>query len=331
VPKRRSPTLADALEDWLTVRSAGRGLSPNTLRAYRADLERVAQELAGPASDGDRRPAIARATVDALMPQRLVDALAAIQRSKAAPATRSRIHGTVAQLCAHLVHQGVLAADPMTVAGLERPKLPKSLPRYVERDDDIARVLTAAGTADPDGRRVWPERDLALAAVLLGTAARAGEVCAMRFRDLVLDVEDPYVRVVGKGRVTRDCPLPQELVAAVQAYLASRSERVGRRPRLSDPVWLNNNGDPLTPQRLDHYVRRWFGRAGVPLPDGAQAHAFRHTVAMQLVGRGEALNVVQALLGHSSLRSTEIYIRAAGHHVREAAHTLPISRQLRDR
>jgi len=96
-------------------------------------------------------------------------------------------------------------------------------------------------------------------------------------------------------------------------------------------VWLNNSGDPLTPQTLDHYVRRWFDRAGVPLPDGAQAHAFRHTVAMQLVGRGEALNVVQALLGHSSLRSTEIYIRAAGHHVREAAHTLPISRQLRER
>jgi integrase/recombinase XerD len=115
----------------------------------------------------------------------------------------------------------------MTVAGLERPKLHKSLPRYVERDDEIARVLAAAGTADPDGRLVWPERDLALAAVLLGTAARAGEVCGMRFRDLVLDVEDPYVRVVGKGRVTRDCPLPQELVAAVQAYITSRSERSG--------------------------------------------------------------------------------------------------------
>jgi site-specific recombinase XerD len=328
---RRFPTLAEALDDWLTMRSAGRGLSPNTERAYRADLERVAQELAAPARDGDERLAVERITVAALKPQRLVDALAAIQRAKAAPATRSRIHGTLTQLCAHLVHQGVLAADPMTVAGLERPKLQKSLPRYIERDDDIARVLAAAGTADPDGRQVWPERDLALAAVLLGTAARAGEVCAMRFRDLVLDVEDPYVRVVGKGRVTRDCPLPQELVAAVEVYIMSRSKRIKREPRPRDPVWLNNKGNPLTPQALDHYVRRWFGRAGVPLPDGAQAHVFRHTVAMQLVGRGEALNVVQALLGHSSLRSTEIYIRAAGHHVREAAHTLPISGQLRRR
>ena len=83
------------------------------------------------------------------------------------------------------------------------------------------------------------------------------------------------------------------------------------------------------PQTLDHYVRRWFGRPCVPLPVGAQAHVLRHTVAMQLVGRGEALNVVPALLGHSSLRSTEICIRAAGDHVREAAHTLPVSGQLR--
>jgi integrase len=112
-------------------------------------------------------------------------------------------------------------------------------------------------------------------------------------RDLVADVEDPYVRVVGKGDVTRDCPLPPEVVLAVEAYLAGRRARTGRRPRPDEPVWLNNHGDPLTPAALDHYVRRWFARAGVPLPRGAQAHAFRHTVAMQLVGRGEALNVVR--------------------------------------
>src|ERR1019366_226732 len=199
----------------------------------------------------------------------------------------------------------------------------------IERDEEITRVLTAAGTTDPTGRLPWPERDLALAAVLVGTGARAGELCGIRIRDLVLDVDDPYVRVTGKGDVVRDCPLPAELVDAIQVYLASRLERTRRRARRADPLWLNNHGAPLTPATLDHYVCRWFSRAEVPLPAGAQAHAFRHTVAMQLVGRGEALNVVQALLGHASLRSTEIYIRAAGHHVREAAHMLPVRGQLR--
>ena len=330
MPKRRSPTLAEAVEDWLTVRSAGRGLSANTQRAYRADVERLAGALATPTAEDDERKAAERVTIDELTPAALVDALAAIQRSPhSAPATRVRIHGTIEQLCAHLVRQGLLTVDPLTVAGIERPKVQKSLPHYIERDEEITRVLTAAGTKDPKGRKPWPERDLALAAVLVGTGVRAGELCGIRIRDLVLDVEDPYVRVVGKGNVVRDCPLPAELVGAIDAYLASRLKRTRSRPRRDDPLWLNNHGDPLTPATLDHYVQRWFGRAGVPLPPGAQAHAFRHTVAMQLVGRGEALNVVQALLGHASLRSTEIYIRAAGHHVREAAHALPVRSQLR--
>jgi site-specific recombinase XerC len=192
---RRSPTLATALEDWLTVRSAGRGLSPNTTRAYRADIA-------------------------------VVRALAALQRAGRSPATRARIHGTLAGLCAYLVHQGQLSIDPLVAAGLERPKLPKSLPRYVERDSEIARVLVAAGTPDPTGRQPWPKRDLALAAFLAGTGARASEVCGARICHLVLDVEDPYVRITGKGGTMRDCPLPPEVAAAVQTYLASREERM---------------------------------------------------------------------------------------------------------
>jgi len=121
----------------------------------------------------------------------------------------------MAGLCAHLVQQAQLSFDPIVAAGLERPKLPKSVPRYVERDTEIARVLIAAGTPDPTGRLAWPERDLSLAAVLAGTGAHASEVCGIRIRDLVLDVEDPYVRVTGKGGATRDCPLPPEVAAAV--------------------------------------------------------------------------------------------------------------------
>jgi integrase len=206
-------------------------------------VERVAVQLGPAPTAGDDRPAAARVRVAELTPTALVDALAAIQRSGAAPASRSRIHGTLEQLCKHLVHQGELRVDPLTVAGLERPKLPRSLPRYIERDDDISRVLTAAATPDPSGRMTWAERDLALAAVLAGTGTRASELCGVRFRDLVLDVEDPYVRVVGKGDVTRDCPLPPEVVLAIEAYLAGRRARTGRRPRPDEPVWLNNHGD----------------------------------------------------------------------------------------
>jgi len=97
----------------------------------------------------------------------------------------------------------------MAAVGLERPKQPHSLPRYIERDTEVAKVLRAAATPDPKGRMVWPERDIALAALLVGTGMRARELCGLRIRDLVLDVDDPYVRVTGKGGAVRDCPIPR--------------------------------------------------------------------------------------------------------------------------
>jgi integrase/recombinase XerD len=232
-------------------------------------------------------------------------------------------------LCEHLVHQGQLSIDPLIAAGLERPKLPKSLPRYVERDSEIARVLVAAGTPDPTGRQPWPERDLALAALLPGTGARASEVCGVRICHLVLDVEDPYVRVTGKGGAVRDCPLPVEVVSAVQTDLASRQSRTRARAPRDDLAWLNTMGNRSLRQRSIIWCAAGSPEPACLSPRGAAAHAFRHTVAMQLVGRGEASNVVHALLGHASLSSTQIYIRSAGHHVREAAHQLPVRGVLR--
>ena len=151
MPRRRPLTLHDALKDWLEVRSAGRGLSDNTRRAYRADIEAVAARLAGPGAGTDERKAAERVTVAQLTPEAVVAALAAMQREGLAPATRARVHGTLAGLCAHLVHQGQLRVDPLVAAGVDRPKLPRSLPRYVERDTEIARVLAGRGHPGPGG------------------------------------------------------------------------------------------------------------------------------------------------------------------------------------
>jgi integrase/recombinase XerD len=289
----------------------------------------VARELAGPGDDGEDLPAADRITVERLTPEAVVQALAALQRAGLSPATRARIHGTLAGLCAYLVHPRRAARRPNRGRWRGPAETPAILPRYIKRDTEIARVLIAAGTPDPTGRRPGPSVTSPSPRCSPAPGARASEVCGVRIRDLVLDVEDPYVRVTGKGGVMRDCPLPPEVAASVQAYLASRQHRTRSRARRDGPALLNNHGGPLTPGALDRLVRRWFARAGVLLPRGAAAHAFRHTVAMQLIGRGEAVNVVQALLGHASLSSTQIYIRAAGHHLREAAHALPVRGVLR--
>lgn len=321
-------TLAAALEDWLEVKTAGRGLSPHTLRAYRADIATFAAHFTG-AEAGDRTAA-ERVTIVELTAESVTRALSSLQRAGAADKTRARLHGTLSGLFGHLIAQGALDVDPLTAAGLQRPKVARRLPRYIDKPSEFASVITAAATADPAARDPWPERDLALAAVLAGTAARAGELCALRIGDVILDGEEPYIRVIGKGSVTRDLPLSADLVAILHGYLATRHERTGKSGRKKDPLFLNSRLDPLSTASLDHQVRRWFTRAGVPLPPGAAAHAFRHTVAMQLIGIGESATVVQDLLGHASLSSTQIYTKAAGRHVRAAAGALPLHQVVRD-
>jgi len=287
------------VEQWLTVKTAGRGLSPHTVRAYRADVATFAAHLHG-VSPSDRGVAD-RVALFELTPAGVTVALSAVQAGGAADKTRARLHGTLT-----------------------------GLPRYVDKPAEFARVIQAAATPDPGARDPWPQRDLALAGLLAGTAARAGEVCGLTVGDLVLGGEEPYVRVIGKGSVTRDCPLSPELVGVLQDYLASRTARTGTPGRRKEAVFLNTRLAPLSTAALDHGVRRWFARAGVPLPRGAAAHAFRHTVAMQLIGLGESATVVQDLLGHASLSSTQVYTKAAGRHVRAAANALPLRQLVRE-
>ena len=315
-------TLTEAVEQWLTVKRAGRGLSPHTVRAYRADVATFAAHLVG-VSPTDRGVA-SRVALSQLSPAKVTAALSAIQASGAADKTRARLHGTLTGLFAYLIQQGLLEQDPLVAAGVDRPKVGKRLPRYLDKPAEFAQVIAAAATPDPEARDPWVERDLALAGLLAGTAARAGEVCALTVGELVLGGEEPYVRVIGKGSVTRDCPLSPELVGVLQDYLASRTARTGTPARKKDPVFLNTRLAPLSTAALDHSVRGWFARADVPLPPGAAAHAFRHTVAMQLIGLGESATVVQDLLGHASLSSTQVYTKAAGRHVRAAANALPV-------
>ncbi len=322
------PTLADVVEQWLTVKTAGRGLSPHTVRAYRADVATFAAHLHG-VSPSDRGVAD-RVALSELTPAGVTVALSAVQASGAADKTRARLHGTLTGLFAYLLQQGLLDQDPLVAAGVDRPKVGKRLPRYVDKPAEFARVIQAAATPDPGARDPWPQRDLALAGLLAGTAARAGEVCGLTVGDLVLGGEEPYVRVIGKGSVTRDCPLSPELVGVLQDYLASRTARTGTPGRRKEAVFLNTRLAPLSTAALDHGVRRWFARAGVPLPRGAAAHAFRHTVAMQLIGLGESATVVQDLLGHASLSSTQVYTKAAGRHVRAAANALPLRQLVRE-
>jgi len=114
------PTLADAVEQWLTVKRAGRGLSPHTVRAYRADVATFAAHLHG-VSPTDRMVA-SRVELSQLTPGKVTVALSAIQASGAADKTRARLHGTLTGLFAYLIQQGLLEQDPLVSAGAASPE-----------------------------------------------------------------------------------------------------------------------------------------------------------------------------------------------------------------
>lgn len=316
------PTLADLADDWLTEKQTlGRGLSANSEAAYRNDLHLVAARLA---ADPDQPPLPQLAPAD-LSAAAVRAAFADLAREGAAVASRTRAIGVWKSFCAWLIENGHLSADP--TAGIARPRKQETLP-VAFTDEQLARILEAASTPDPDARQPWPVRDRALVVTLAGTGVRASELCGLTIADVLLG-EPPSLRVRGKGGKTRVIPLSQEVRRAIKDYLADRAERFadpalhGRQP--TDPLFVTYAGAPLTRGALKQYVYRWLLRAGVPRPDGEAVHAFRHTFATGLINNGADLASVRQLLGHASIASTQIYLRMTGADLARTVQAAPIT------
>src|SRR6266550_5794789 len=229
--------------------------------------------------------------------------------------------------CRWLARSGHLAFDP--TAALETPAA-----RANSGDADIyfssaelERIVATVAVPDVREAVPWPERDLALVALLGGTGARASEVIDARVGALRSENDSDTLHVVGKGGKRRTIPVAPEVVVAVRSYLRDRSERLGS-PSASDRLFVRANGRPLNRQALDYLVEKWLRRAGVSVRPGELAHAFRHTYAVHLVQMGVPLPQVQELLGHVSLTTTARYLKMTGAELQQAAQVLPLRRFL---
>ncbi len=332
-----APTLEILADDWLIEKQTlGRGLSANSESAYRNDLALLAHRMAEPDAAAAAAP-LGRLGPDDLTVQRVRAAFADLARDGAAVSSRTRAIGVWKAFCGWLMEQGHLATDP--TAGIARPRKPESLP-VAFTDEQLQAILQAVSQPDPDARSPWPVRDRALVVTLAGTGVRASELCALAVGDLALG-EDPSLRVHGKGGKTRVVPLSPEVVAAVEEYLLDRRARfagredddggpaAARGERAADPLFVTYRGSALTRGALKQYVYRWLLRAGVPRPDGEAVHAFRHTFATGLIHNGADLASVRQLLGHSSIASTQIYLRMTGADLASAVRAAPITSMAR--
>ena len=300
-----SQGIGESIADYLNHARAERGLSANTVAAYRRDLGRYRDFLVS-------RGIGTLAEVTPVEVTEFVRELAVGQ----ARASVARHVVSVRNLHQFAAVEGLTPTDP--AADVSPPRLERRLPKALPVDV-VAAILEA-----PDTDTVEGLRDAALLELLYGTGARVSEVCGLDVDDLTdaLDGRESGLRLLGKGGKERAVPLGSYAAAAVQAYLVrARPQLAAHAVRPSPALLLNSLGRRLSRQSAWAVIQR--AAAGAGVSQDVSPHSLRHSFATHLLDGGADLRVVQELLGHSSVATTQIYTLVTIDHLREvhaAAH-----------
>lgn len=293
--------LAMDAERYLDHLMVERGLSENTLEAYRRDLRRYVGFLEG------RDVRVPRDIDERTVRSFVASISASTHGPEAAPyraASVARTLSAVRSFHRFLVREGVTERDP--AAGVAPPRLPRNLPRPLPVDD-VRRLLEAPEESAPTG-----VRDRAILELLYGSGLRISELTGMDVDDL--DLEAGSLRVLGKGGKEREVPLGSFGRDAVSAYLTRG------RPALATGVsrgalFLNARGGRLSRQSCARLLGRYVRLAGIDRR--VTLHTLRHSFATHLLEGGADVRVVQELLGHASVATTQIYTLVTARHLRE--------------
>jgi integrase/recombinase XerD len=297
--------LADGLaveaERYLDHLAVERGLSEHTLSAYRRDLRRYVAFLTH--RDMLEPGAVEEATVRSFV--------ASLSASTHGPddtpyraTSVARTLSAVRSFHRFLLREGLTDRDP--AIGVPQPRLPRSLPRPLPVED-VRRLLEAPDEGSPAGLR-----DRAILELLYGSGLRISELTGLDVDDL--DLEEGSVRVLGKGGKEREVPLGSFGRDAVGAYLTRG------RPALASvatrgAVFLNARGGRLSRQSCARLLGRYVRLAGIERH--VTLHTLRHSFATHLLEGGADVRVVQELLGHASVATTQIYTLVTARHLRE--------------
>ncbi|TCC15559.1 site-specific tyrosine recombinase XerD [Kribbella speibonae] len=277
--------------DHLTVE---RGLAANTLASYRRDLRRYGGYLAS--VDVDDLGRITEAVVsDFLMRLREGDADHPPLTASSAGRTVVAVRG-FHKFC---VREGLTAVDP--AAAVKPPVPPQRLPKALSVDE-VTRILSAAAGAEAEPA-VLATRDAALLEFLYGTGARISEAVGLDVDDIDLDAGAVLLR--GKGSKERVVPVGTYAREALSAYLVRGRPDVVSRGRGTPALFLNARGGRLSRQSAWTVLRRAAQRAGISKE--ISPHTLRHSYATHLLDGGADVRVVQELLGHASVTTTQVY------------------------
>ena len=280
----RDDPVLDAFCDALWLED---GLARNTLESYRRDIEQFGAWVAQRS-----RSLLTAGKADVL------EYLAYRVKARSRARTTARLVSSLKRFYRYAVREGKVDADPtLTVAA---PKLVRGLPKTLT-EADVERLLAAPEIATDLG-----VRDRAMLEVLYATGLRVSELVGLGVVQVSQDMG--VVRVMGKGAKERIVPLGEEALSWVARYLrSSRGAILGARA--CNALFVTQRGDGMTRQAFWHIIRRHARAAAIAAP--ISPHVLRHAFATHLLNHGADLRVVQLLLGHSDISTTQIYTHVA--------------------
>ena len=261
-----------------------RGLSDNYQLSTRQSLETFAKWLS----------AREIAALDAIEQPHLSDYLAHRKRAGLAAASIKAEAIALRIFFRFLVGRRILASDPAEF--LTTPRIERYLPDTLNIPD-VERLLAAVGDSVP-----LALRDRAILELLYASGLRISELCDARIENI--DLDDGWIRVTGKGNKTRIVPVGAKAREAIARYLATERPQLVR-PKTGAEIFLSNNGKKLTRARIWQLIKQYAALAG--LEANVYPHLLRHSFATHLLSNGADLRVIQELLGHADISTTEIY------------------------
>ena len=278
--------ISATITSFLTHVRVEKGLSPNTVAAYRRDMMKF-DEFAR-----KRKLLLEAVTRDILM-----EFLASLYRQKLESRTVARHLVTLRNFFRFAQSQDYIPVDPSF--NLESPKIRRSLPGYL-RLDEVELLLS-----QPDEQTPLGMRDRAMLEVLYSTGLRVSELVSLRVMDL--DTGVGCVRCIGKGDKERIVPIGKKALNLVDRYLReARPKLVGKgKQALATTLFINRRGTPISRVGVWKILSGYGRQAGLRV--GSTPHMLRHSFATHLLERGADLRSVQLMLGHSDISTTQIY------------------------
>ena len=287
---QRSEELVDRFLDAIWME---RGLSQNTLGAYRADLMTLGRGL----SEKDK-------SIDKAGKADLLDFMAKRVASGAKPRSTARQLSSFRRFFRYIMREGLRDTDP--TADIEMPRIGRSLPKTLS-EDEVEALLSAPNTDEPLGHR-----DRAMLELLYATGLRVSEL--INLKQSQINFNQGVLRIVGKGDRERLIPLTDESQRWIRDFIdGARMEILLERQ--TDYLFPTRRGDRMTRQAFWHIIKRYAEKAGIRKK--MSPHSLRHAFATHLLNRGADLRVVQLLLGHSDLSTTQIYTHVAKERLKE--------------